>query len=598
MSADPASSPASRASAANHFAALEGVAEPVLVVEGRDESAAVYANRACREAFQLQREAILSFRLSDWLAPDAARRLSAAVGQALATGQAECREVDRFGMAARLKRVELGARRYCVITFQPWQQGDEAGRANAELRHRVGQLMSAMDLDAMAAWTWWRDSDRIEVDYRSSDGNAPRLQSRSMGEFLERVLEQDRELVRRTVDDALSTEQVHRFEFRICRADGETRWFGTAVKRFHDEHGSPAGLVGATRDVTARKKFYADLAESEGRLRSILEAEPECVKVVDRAGRLELMNPAGLGLLEVDDAQQVLGRPVIDLVAPEYRDAFQSLHEKVMAGQSGVLEFEIVGLKGGRCRVESHVAPLRDATGAVIAALAITRDVSELRLLAREIIEASNREQERIGHDLHDGVGQELTGVALMLKGLQGRLGRPPMDVERDIGEILLLVNAAIRSTRSLAHGLSPVAVQRGGLELALRALVERTRDTSGLKLRFTSRGWCAARRDPATDLHLYRIAQESLNNVLRHAGARRVSVSIGMTDSQLSLKIADDGKGFDPQAPSAAGLGLKIMGYRAQMIGARLSVTPRRGGGTVIALTCPSQTHGARGST
>ena len=263
----------------------------------------------------------------------------------------------------------------------------------------------------------------------------PRIQSSSMVEFLERVLEQDRDLVRRAVDDALSTEQAHRIEFRIRRPDGETRWFGTAVKRFHDEHGSLVGLAGVTRDITARKKFYADLAESEGRLRSILEAEPECIKVVDPAGRLQLMNPAGLNLVEADDPQQLLGRPVIDLVAPEYHDAFRSLHAEVMAGESGVLEFEIVGSKGGRCRVESHVAPLRDAQGVVVAALAITRDVSELRLLAREIIEASNREQERIGHDLHDGVGQELTGIALMLKGLQDQLGRPATDVGRDIGE-------------------------------------------------------------------------------------------------------------------------------------------------------------------
>jgi PAS domain S-box-containing protein len=466
---------------------------------------------------------------------------------------------------------------------------DDAGRINAELRRRVSQLTTALDLEGMAAWTWQRKSGRVVVDYQGAGWGVDRLKAPTMKEFFELIVDEDRAGVQREVDRALAQDAVVRFEFRVRRPSGEVCWFGSAVRRFLDDDGSPAGLVGATRDITARKHFYDDLAASEGRLRDILEAEPECVKVVDGAGKLRLMNPAGLRMIEADDAEAALGRPALELVVPAHRDAFRSLHERVMAGGSGVLEYEIEGMKGRRLWVESHVAPLRDAQGRVVAALAITRDVSELRMLASAIIDATNREQERIGHDLHDGVGQELTGIALMLKGLQGQLHKPTAEIRRDVTEILELVNSAIRSTRSLAHGLSPVTLERGGLPLALATLLQQTREASGLRIRFDRRGWQAGRLDLSLALHLYRIAQESLNNIVRHAAARQVTVTLSMSEQRVAvLRIADDGKGLAPDSP-AGGLGLRIMGYRARMIGAQLQVTARRGGGTVVTVTCPN---------
>jgi len=293
-------------------------------------------------------------------------------------------------------------------------------------------------------------------------------------------------------------------------------------------------------------------------------------------------------MVEADEAELVLGRPIAELVVPAYRDALQALHERVMAGESGLLEFEMQGLKGGRRLVESRAAPLRDAQGNVVAVLSVTRDISELRSLTREIIEASNREQERIGHDLHDGLGQQLTGVALMLKGLQSRLDRPTADIRRELEDILGLVNGAVHDTRMLAHGLSPVAVERGGLAVALRDMVRHARGTSGLRMRFSSRGWEDDCLDAAAALHLYRIAQESLNNVVRHAQARSVAIDLAVGKSRVALRIADDGQGMATATGQGDGMGLKIMGYRAQMIGASLRVTPRPGGGTVVDVAYP----------
>ncbi len=145
------------------------------------------------------------------------------------------------------------------------------------------------------------------------------------------------------------------------------------------------------RDVTERKSAEQALARSEGRLRQIIETEPECVKVLGANGSLLEMNPAGLAMIEADSLDQVRGRSVYDYIAPEHRKAFVALTEKVLHGGSGTLEFELVGLRGTRRWLDTHAVPLRDAGGGASGLLAITRDVTE-----RKRAEAAMKESERL----------------------------------------------------------------------------------------------------------------------------------------------------------------------------------------------------------
>ncbi len=145
------------------------------------------------------------------------------------------------------------------------------------------------------------------------------------------------------------------------------------------------------RDVTERKRDEAALARSESRLRTIIETEPECVKVLGMDGSLLEMNPAGLSMIEADSLEQVRGKSVYDYIAPEHRSAFVSLTERVLRGGSGTLEFELVGLKGTRRWLDTHAVPLRGARGTTLGLLAITRDITE-----RKRAEAALRESERL----------------------------------------------------------------------------------------------------------------------------------------------------------------------------------------------------------
>ncbi|MBS1161315.1 MAG: hypothetical protein H6R15_3734 [Proteobacteria bacterium] len=132
-----------------------------------------------------------------------------------------------------------------------------------------------------------------------------------------------------------------------------------------------------------RREAESQLAESEARLRSIIEAEPECIKIIDGAGRLQQMNPAGLAMIEAEGLPQVLGQPVETVVAPEYRAAFAAMHRRVIAGQAQVLEFEALGLKGGRRWVETHAVPMR--LGDEVVHLAVTRDISQRKRSEAEL---------------------------------------------------------------------------------------------------------------------------------------------------------------------------------------------------------------------
>ncbi len=144
------------------------------------------------------------------------------------------------------------------------------------------------------------------------------------------------------------------------------------------------------RDVTGRKRAEEALARSENRLRTIIETEPECVKVLGMDGTLLEMNPAGLSIIEADSLEQVRGKTVYEYIAPEHLDNFVALTERVLRGGSGTLEFELVGLKGTRSWLDTHAVPLRDARGEIFGLLGITRDISE-RKRAEKALKQSER---------------------------------------------------------------------------------------------------------------------------------------------------------------------------------------------------------------
>jgi PAS domain S-box-containing protein len=191
------------------------------------------------------------------------------------------------------------------------------------------------------------------------------------------------------VRGARASEREEPYEAVLLRKDGST--FDAEIRGKMSLYRGENVRVTAIRDITERKRAEEALTRSEGRLRQIIETEPECVKVLGANGSLLEMNPAGLAMIEADSLEQVRGRSVYRYIAPGHRDAFVALTEKVLRGGSGTLEFELIGLKGTRRWLDTHAVPLRDARGGTSGLLAITRDITE-----RKRAEAALKESERL----------------------------------------------------------------------------------------------------------------------------------------------------------------------------------------------------------
>jgi PAS domain S-box-containing protein len=220
--------------------------------------------------------------------------------------------------------------------------------------------------------------------------------------------------------------------------------------------------------------------------------------------------------------------------------------------------------------------------------LVVLQDVSERKQLERAILQAVNREQYRIGNDLHDGLGQELTGIALMLRGVAGRLASEYAPILPEIESITRLVNNAIESTRALARGLSPVNLERGGLSDALDGLAMHAAELYNVQIVCTHRVKTIRPLSAELANHLYRIAQEAVRNAVRHGRARTIRLHLHGARAKVRLTVTDDGTGMPVDAVDAAGMGLKIMQYRARILGGEVRFERAEPQGTRIVCECP----------
>jgi signal transduction histidine kinase len=205
------------------------------------------------------------------------------------------------------------------------------------------------------------------------------------------------------------------------------------------------------------------------------------------------------------------------------------------------------------------------------------------------VLDISEREQVRIGQDLHDGLGQHLTGVAFLSKVLQQKLSDGPLpDAASDAARIAGLVNQAIGMTRELSHGLLAGHVASHGLSSALDALAAEVQDVYHITCRFTCDG-ALPFHDVSVETHLFRIVQEAVNNAMHHGGASEIVMDLAVGAAPATLTVSDNGAGFAAAGQHGdSGMGLRIMRHRAAMIGGSL-VVERRSGITVVRCALPT---------
>ena len=201
----------------------------------------------------------------------------------------------------------------------------------------------------------------------------------------------------------------------------------------------------------------------------------------------------------------------------------------------------------------------------------------------RELLEISEREQRRIGHDLHDSLGQHLTGAALAAQVLEEKLALRSLPEAVDAGKVVEIVEEGIALSRKLAKGLHPIEMEADGLMQALEELAA----TSGELFKVSCRFECDSPvliHDAATSSHLYRIAQEAVSNAVKHGKARNILIQLETLDAGIALRVKDDGGGLPDLPPKTAGMGLRIMAHRSSMIGATFQARRDDPAGTTVA--------------
>jgi PAS domain S-box-containing protein len=448
------------------------------------------------------------------------------------------------------------------------------------LENSTDWLKLSMNMANMHAWRW----DRAQNSFEFANLEDPQVHLPSiypdMETMLTRVHPKDQSAVRRAIDNAFSGQVEVRQEFELLGIDGRYRSYATTARPLF-EGTVPRGLVGVIQDVTARRDSERRLRRSEELLRATTANTADTLFLLDTAMRVRFVNKSVNGL----STEQIIGRAIDTLLPdPARPGVLQKLQQLLETGETITFEFESTEV-GKAHSFENRAVLVRDA--GIPSGISISmRDITERKRLEQEILDVSGRERHSIGRDLHDGLGQELTGVALMLRALASRIQQRCPDVVENVNEIVGHLNQSIETARSLARGLLPVGKESGGLIAALRTLAARSRDIHGLEVTFNAAvgpGFCLTETNAS---HLYRITQEALTNAARHGRATLVDISLKTQQDGFCLRITDNGIGVARAAPSPAGMGLKIMQYRADMIGAKFEIGSNEPHGATVSIT------------
>jgi PAS domain S-box-containing protein len=281
---------------------------------------------------------------------------------------------------------------------------------------------------------------------------------------------------------------------------------------------------------------------------------------------------------------------VIRLIPEHKRNEIQAMIEKLKKGGE-INCFETMRLtKDGRILHASLTAMLlRDGTGKPFAVTITERDITEHRHLENEILEITERERKLIGQEMHDSMGQVLTGVAVKSKGLALKLKGKSLNDSKGALAISRLASQAIAQMRDLARMLYPVDIEAGGLVTALQSLASNAENILDVKCRFLCEKPVSV-NNLVEAKQLYRIAQESVTNAAKHGKAKNILIELQSTQDLCILSVKNDGLAFQKSSRLKTGLGLKIMEYRANLIGGVLDIRKGKKNGTVVTCTVPDK--------
>lgn len=506
-------------------------------------------------------------------------------------------------------RVELSATVSLGINNQPAgllsvvrdvterKQAQEALQASEE---RFRQLA-----DHIREVFWMSSADRSKIIYVSPAyeeiwGQTCQSLYAAPHRWIEAIHPDDRHRVSESINKKQITGEYDEI-YRIIRPDGSIRWIQDRAFPIRDAAGNIYRIVGIADDITKRQRAWDALGESEARKRAIMHAALDGIITIDHEGRMIELNSAAEKIFAHSRAK-LIGENVMEVVPASFRAWFRSGLTNCFAGDKGPtqgsrIEMPALRADGSRFSAEFTITRIKLA-GQPMFTFYI-RDITqhkraeaELRSLPQRIIKAQEAERSRIAQELHDGINQLIASVKMRLRKVEGSLP----DLKPAAREILqrcdrLLVKV-LEENRRIAHNLRPTDLDNLGLAAACTSFCNDVQLRTNLQ--FQCRITSANQRLPSmVELHLFRIVQEAINNIEKHARAKSVKLQLRFQGHSVILKIQDDGEGFDARTLRAVkkirhGLGLTNMRERALSLGGTYEIKSSPGKGTAIVVRVP----------
>jgi PAS domain S-box-containing protein len=370
-----------------------------------------------------------------------------------------------------------------------------------------------------------------------------------------------------------------------------------AVPFFHPS-GAFAGYRGVHRDITARKTVEQALVASEEKYRLVVENANEAINIA-QDGFLRFVNPKSVEMFG-RRRQELLERPFVSFIHPEDRDMVMDRHRRRMQGNMppNRYAFRIINGQALTRWVELNVVPFtwdsRPAT------LNFLNDITERKLaedrvqrLSQQLIQAHEIERKRLSLDLHDHLAQDLSSLKMRLDTLCGTGAGLPPEIAQQLAGLSSLARRTIMAVREMAYDLRPASLDQLGLVQTLAQHCEEFSMRNDLTVEFFSAGMEAVSSDFDTDITIYRLVQEALNNIGKHARATRVAVKIVASFPEIIVRIEDNGLGFDVKTRREAALqgrhmGIWSMEQRVAMINGSLKIDSIPHQGTKIVVKIP----------
>lgn len=487
----------------------------------------------------------------------------------------------------------------------------ERKRVDDALRESRTLLEQAQRIAGLGAWVsglgpsdslWWSDQtyEIFGMTREQFDG--------TVRSFFEAVYPADRPLVQEASRAAVAGERPYGLEHRIVRPDGTIRWVHELAEVVRDADGQFLRMIGVVRDITAKKEQDEALLASRAMLSLVLDTIPQGVFWKDRNSAYLGANRVSRQAMGVDSRASLVGLTDFDLPALTHEQAqhFVRIDREVMSSgepQSGIVE-PMTLPDGSTIWLETSKVPLQDADGHVTGILGTWQNITERRradeelrtsrerlaALSQQLIKAQENERRHIAHELHDEIGQALTGIKLNLNALQ-----PSIQAETDKAvwqDTLAITNQTLEQVRNLSLDLRPSMLDDLGLAAALRWCLDRQARRAGFASQFLSES-SETGVSKEVETVCFRIAQECLTNIARHAQARQVRVELHRSESDLELLVADDGVGFDvsaacERAVRGTSLGLLGMQERVRLLGGQLEMESAPSRGTRVRVRFP----------